>query len=237
MIGRVLALCLAASPAASRDVDSVTADVFRHKLLHELGHALIREFDLPVLGPEEMMADAFATAWLAAHDPDDAPRVIAATARLWMHRSDEEAELMSEHPPFARRAWWTVCLAFHTDPDAYEEVAAEIGLSDDALDDCRDLGPEVARGWRRTLGPLAMPPGPPVTEVGLRYEDGADIGAARDAVEQAAAVARGFDFHSRVTFSVERCDDEIGWSRNGRTIRLCDAYVARIRDAVAEMAR
>jgi hypothetical protein len=44
----------------------------KFKMVHELGHALIREFDLPILGNEETMADAFATHYLTTHLPDRA---------------------------------------------------------------------------------------------------------------------------------------------------------------------
>ena len=53
-------------------------DVVLHVDLHEIGHALIREFDLPVLGNEETMADAFATHYLAYHLPERALDVLTA---------------------------------------------------------------------------------------------------------------------------------------------------------------
>ena len=53
-------------------------DVVLHVVLHEIGHALIREFDLPVLGNEETMADAFATNYLAYHLPERALDVLTA---------------------------------------------------------------------------------------------------------------------------------------------------------------
>jgi hypothetical protein len=45
---------------------------------HEIGHAVIREFDLMVLGNEETMADAFATHLLTEHFPEHAVRAISA---------------------------------------------------------------------------------------------------------------------------------------------------------------
>jgi len=58
-IAMLLLLCSHAS-YANKDSDQFVEDVLMHVVLHEIGHALIREFDLPILGNEETMGDAFA---------------------------------------------------------------------------------------------------------------------------------------------------------------------------------
>jgi len=50
-------------------VSKYAEDVILHVVLHEIGHGLIREFDLPVLGNDETMADALATHYLTHHLP------------------------------------------------------------------------------------------------------------------------------------------------------------------------
>jgi len=47
--------------ANNPDLSDFSKNVVTHVLYHELAHALIREFDLPVLTNEEAMADSFAT--------------------------------------------------------------------------------------------------------------------------------------------------------------------------------
>jgi hypothetical protein len=71
------------------EVSAFARDVTLHVVLHELGHALIREFDLPVLGNEETMADAFATHFLTTHLPDRAADVLRARTTSLMIEARE----------------------------------------------------------------------------------------------------------------------------------------------------
>src|SRR5688572_9004733 len=68
---------------------SFARDVTLHVVLHELGHALIREFDLPVLGNEETMADAFATHYLTTYLPERALDVLTARVRSLSYEAGE----------------------------------------------------------------------------------------------------------------------------------------------------
>ena len=64
-------------------------DAVLHVVLHEIGHALIREFDLPVLGNEETMADAFATHYLTYHLPERALDAVTARISSWQVEAGE----------------------------------------------------------------------------------------------------------------------------------------------------
>ena len=58
-----LLLLLSGIPAlADTEISPFAKNVVRHVLMHELAHALIREFDLPVLGNEENIADSLSPA-------------------------------------------------------------------------------------------------------------------------------------------------------------------------------
>ncbi|MBK7875588.1 MAG: hypothetical protein IPJ77_07530 [Planctomycetes bacterium] len=65
-------------PDDGRPVSTFAKDVTLHVVLHEIGHGLIREFDLPVLANEETMADAFATYYLTTQLPNRALDVLVA---------------------------------------------------------------------------------------------------------------------------------------------------------------
>src|SRR5690606_28871599 len=92
------------APAA---VTQFARAVTLHVVLHELGHALVREFDLPVLGNEETVADAFATCYLTTYLPDRAVDVLSARVTSLMIEAEDAAAIdwSGEHEPDARRAF------------------------------------------------------------------------------------------------------------------------------------
>lgn len=101
------------------EVSAFARDVTLHVVLHELGHALIREFDIPVLGNEETAADAFATYYLTAYLPDRAVDVLTARTTSLMIEAGEASEAVDwsgEHDHDARRANQIAALAVAADP-------------------------------------------------------------------------------------------------------------------------
>ncbi|MEM7489764.1 MAG: DUF4344 domain-containing metallopeptidase [Pseudomonadota bacterium] len=203
-------------------------DVLLHVVAHEIGHALIREFDLPVLANEEIAADRFATYYLHRHLPDRVGEIVRARARSWLIEGGEET-IFSEYPDDARRAGETVCFLYGIDPDRHGALVEESGMTGAEAADCRDRAPEIARSWRRILAPLEMPPGARVTEVGIEVADGPWRGPleASGLGPVVHDLMAAIDWHSRITLVVDRCDGGATWARNGRTITICDGLIDR----------
>ncbi|WP_371158213.1 DUF4344 domain-containing metallopeptidase [Jannaschia sp. 2305UL9-9] len=228
----LLALTLAVGARAqSRDALPVAAqDALLHVIAHEIGHAVLREFDLPILGPEEAIADDFATVYLHMMLPGRLPAIVAAHARHTM-ADDDVPGPFSEYRSDRRRAGRAVCLAYGLDPDRHAGLARDFGLGGAAAATCRDFATEVARGWRRTLAPYLMPPDARVTEVGMTVDDGDPMARAfadSPAHAEAERLLRAIDWHSRVTLALSQCDGSAGWSRGERRITVCGAYIARL---------
>lgn len=210
------------------------ADVTLHVVLHELGHALIREFDLPVLANEETMADAFATCYLTAHLPERAPAVLLARVESLLVEAAEvpraDWEVDGEHDNDARRAHQIAALAVAADPERYRAVGQAVGMDADALRESRDWGSEVHRAWRRALAPLWMPEGLASSEARLQVElGGIRADELRDSgllVELEHALRR-FDWHSQVTLRFLPGEGTAGWSRSARAITVREAYLER----------
>src|SRR4029079_13228953 len=113
-------------------IPAFAKDVTLHVILHELGHALIREFDIPVLANEETTADAFATYYLTTYVPDRAVDVLTARTKSLMIEAAQtpEVDWTGEHDDDARRAFQIAALAIAADPQKYKDVAAIVGMSE-----------------------------------------------------------------------------------------------------------
>jgi hypothetical protein len=221
-------------PSSPVPYSAFAADVTLHVVLHELGHAVIREFDLMVLGNEETMADAFATHMLTEHLPERALGAISARVTSLMIEADEvprdQWTVRGEHDSDARRAYQIAALAIAADKDKFASVAAIVGMSERDIDKAMDYGSDIHRAWRRTLSPLMMPAGTPSKEARFRADEAtiafveAGEPSLRSEIESAL---RRIDWHSQVT--VEFIDGPGGaaWSRSTRTLTVGSDYLRR----------
>lgn len=209
-------------------------DVIVHVVLHEMAHALIREFDLPVFANEETQADAFATWYLTNHMKDRAVDVIEARVRSLMVEAKgiprEEWTVRGEHNSDGRRAYQIVALALASSPEKYTEIAKEIGMSENDIRRSQDYGSEIHRSWRRILKPLWMPKGELSTEIRVGIDKGSEFVAefCGDGLAEEIRKELGrFDWHSQVTVFFAEGDGGAGWNRSRRTITVNSEYVQR----------
>jgi hypothetical protein len=219
-----------AGSAAAQEISRFAANNVIHVVAHEIGHALIREFDLPILTYEEAMADDFATLFVLQELPERAEEILRDRMRSHLADGDEPA-IFSEYLHDAQRAGRIACLAYGTDPERFIGLAEEFGMEiGDEGDDCRDSVPELARAWRRVLAPLYLPEGAPVTEVRLDQDLSTEM---LDAVMDAdlhiilGDLLRLFDWHSLISLEFQTCDGTAQWRRNGRAIEVCTGYIER----------
>lgn len=216
-------------------VSTFARNVTRHVVLHEIGHAIIREFDIPVLANEETTADAFATYYLTTYLPDIAVDVLTARVTSLMIEAGEETEVSwsGEHDHDARRAYQIAALAIAADPIKYKPVAAVVKMSENNIKSAEDYGGELRRSWRRVLAPLMLPTGTSSREARVVYDAKNDFlkqlcdGGLASEVE---AILRRFDWHSQVTVSFIEGTGKAGWNRSSRTVTVHSNYVRRFID-------
>ncbi len=215
-------------------VSVFAADVTLHVVLHELGHAVIREFDLMVLGNEETMADAFATHLLTEHFPEHAVRAISARVRSLMIEAKEvpreEWTVRGEHDNDARRAYQIAALAIAADKEKYAGVAGIAGMSERDIDNACDYGSDIHRAWRRTLSPLMMPAGKISKEARFRADESTRAFVEGGKPSLAATIKSAFqriDWHSQVTVDFVWGEGGAGWNRSERTVTVNSEYLER----------
>lgn len=218
-------------------VSAFAADVTLHVVFHEIGHAVIREFDLMVLGNEETMADAFATHLLIEHFPDRAVGAISARVKSLMIEAEEVPRdrwsIRGEHDNDARRAFQIAALAVAADKRKYIAVAELVGMTERDVQKACDYGADIHRAWRRTLAPLMMPAGKISNEARFRADE--SMRAFVDAGETGLAstiesALQGFDWHSQVTVEFVQGSGGANWVRSKRTISVNSEYLQRFID-------
>lgn len=215
-------------------VSAFAADVTLHVVLHELGHAVIREFDLMVLGNEETMADAFATHLLTEHFPEHAVNAISARVKSLMIEAHEvprdQWTIRGEHDNDARRAYQIAALAIAADKEKYASLAEAVGMSERDIDKACDYGSDIHRAWRRTLCPLMMPPGKISKEARFRADESmrefVDAGMPSLATTIESALQQ-IDWHSQVTVEFVGGSGGAAWSRSKRTVTVNGEYLQR----------
>lgn len=220
--------------ARDETVSKFAADVTVHVVLHELAHALVREFDLPILANEETLADAFATYYLTTYLPDRAFDVLNARIKSLMIEAKAvpkaDWEFNGEHNHDARRAYQIAALALAADDQKYADLAALADMTENDIKRARDYGTEIHRSWRRILKPLLMPGDTESKEVRFEFDGSNPIIKqlkSQKAMQEMERAIRRFDWHSQVTLSFAEGEGGAGWNRSRRKITVYSEYIAR----------
>lgn len=140
------------------DSQAPVADVYLHTLVHEVGHVLFSQYDLPLLAREEDAADALASVLLLEYAEDGA-RVVLNAARMFDLESQrssgiEQADFWSEHSLDIQRYYTSLCHVYGSDPTAQAELINEKnGLSSERATHCRSEYQRIRRAWLAVLSP------------------------------------------------------------------------------------
>lgn len=209
-------------------------DVTTHVLLHELGHAIFREFDVPVLTNEEAMADTFATFYATQYMRERAPQVIVSRAKSWIFEDSEvnpvNYDHKGEHQLDIRRAYQALCLFYGADPAEFGHAITFAGFSEGDLADCSDTAPDQFEAWDTVISNLPKADQGVSGMVRVIYGEGPmkDTFIAAGVMEEIAQIARQFAWpDAPITLHFDHCSRGASWSRSKRRILLCDGYVER----------
>jgi len=142
---------------------------------HELGHAVIHELGLPVLGREEDAADSFATLAMINIGTDFTNQVLVQAARGWflMDRRDrKEGEKLSfydEHGLDQQRAYEIVCLMVGWNEDRFKALADAVHMPQERQDSCGGDYSNAEYSWNAELKPFRRAPDQPKSKIDIDY--------------------------------------------------------------------
>ena len=226
-------------------------------LVHELGHAVISQLHLAVLGREEDAADSFATLSMLFVGTELSHTVLRETARgLLMtaerdRSSDPRPAIYDEHSLDAQRAFQIICLMVGSDPTKFRDVAAIGKMPPDRQETCSDDFGQAADSWENLLHGRWKPRGKSRFLAGqssARKEGSADIrvnhagqeaGPGFQSVLKAAGVLETVARFGREVLSLPRpmtikamkCDEPNAyWDDKDREIVLCFELVGEFID-------
>ncbi len=127
-----------------------------HVLHHEIGHALIDQFEIPVIGQEEDAADGFATVAVLETYDDPQPILLDAAASWFAMHAEQTAEgyeptYFDLHDLNIQRAYRIICVAHGYDPNTFAAAAKEVELPEDRLETCVDDADQAVASWDKLL--------------------------------------------------------------------------------------
>lgn len=138
--------------------------------LHEVGHALIDGWDLPITGREEDAADQFSTLMLINGMPNG-DQIALDGARSFKLLADLEKDLEKDysdpHSVDEQRFFNTICMVYGHRPEHYEYLITNGTLPVERAFDCERDYARQNKSWQRLLAPhLVSSHGTPAFKIG-----------------------------------------------------------------------
>lgn len=216
-----------------QEIDDFVAGNVLFTLYHEAGHAMVSEFDLPVLGREEDAVDSLAALMMIPEEPDeqqDAWIIAAADWFAMVYELDdsemEYADYAGEHGLDLQRYYQIICLIYGSDPEGFADLAEYAELPPERAERCPDELAQVARSWVSLLEPHEGKANKPIV---VSYGDPGEYDAAAAVLRDsgvmevvAEELSNTFAFPNQIRMVAEECGMENAfWDPEARTITLC----------------
>lgn len=138
--------------------DAPVADVYFHTLVHEVGHVLFSQYDLPLLAREEDAADALASVLILEYVENGAEVVLNAAEMFGLESEEfewfDESDFWSEHSLDIQRYYAALCHVYGSDPETHASlINDEYGLSAERAENCEYEFDRIRQGWLAVLAP------------------------------------------------------------------------------------
>jgi hypothetical protein len=224
------------TPEQRRDLTRFVSASLLFALLHEVGHALISEMGLPVLGREEDAADAYAVFALLRIQTEFTESVLIEAAKSWFlvdERAQTEgikASMYDKHGMDKQRAYQIVCLMVGFDADKFGKLARDVGMPEDRQASCVGDYMNAWWSWDTLLKPHLRATDQPKQRIDAVYGPGKGMfdsyaGAARTIrlLETiAAAESDLYVWRAPFTIRMEACGSQNAhWDNDAKKILIC----------------
>ena len=137
---------------AAQAVDDATMFVF----FHELGHAFVDIYDLPITGKEEDAVDQLAALIVADGSPEGAAAVFNGALSFALAAGDgdlDESAFSDEHSLNQQRFYNLVCLLYGQDPKTHKDLVKENVLPKERAQRCPSEYDRADKAWSKLLSP------------------------------------------------------------------------------------
>jgi len=190
-------------------------------IYHEVGHMLVGELGIPVLGKEEDAVDTLATLWLLNdEDQDYAFNALIDASDGWYFNAVnstgsgvDEFSYYDEHSLDIQRAYAMVCLMVGKDPDNFGETADNYELAAEQQENCSYTYEQAAVSWGTLLSQFELN-GDVSAPIEVIYDEAGDYEDFAVALQEEGLLERAADeitnvyaLPQPVTFRATQCGE------------------------------
>ena len=248
VIAALLAVLAVAAPAVGQQLTNAQRDAAiefalnntRHTMLHEIGHLLVDQLDLPVLGREEDAVDMLATLLMLNTGTEADVIGLQDTIDGWRYsesfrpsRGYVNSAFYGAHSLDIQRSYAMACLMVGSDYERHTQYATRISLPIDRQKSCAEDYRIAERGWSSVLEPH-LREGAPASDVTVQYRDTrGQYPIAQALLEQSLVletyadwVAKNYVLPHPVQITAENCGEvNAFYDLESREVILCYEWV------------
>jgi hypothetical protein len=140
------------------DLSNEVIDASSFTFFHELGHALVDQYNIPITGNEEDAVDNFAAIIMLDAYEDD----FGALSGMFQFESEaiteqedtENLAFWDEHSLSSQRFYNTACLIYGSNPEEFSFIVDEEYLPEDRAERCESEYTQKSEAWWTLINPF-----------------------------------------------------------------------------------
>ncbi|HEX6183172.1 MAG TPA: DUF4344 domain-containing metallopeptidase [Pyrinomonadaceae bacterium] len=137
------------------EVDDIVSNATTFVFFHEVGHALVDAYDLPITGREEDAVDQLSVLVLA-DGTDEGDRTVLDAARSFAGETQEELDELAfadEHSFDRQRFYNIICLLYGQNEQKFASLVEDGTLPEGRAERCADEYARADKAWDALLAP------------------------------------------------------------------------------------